>query len=50
MLNAWSEPQFTGTLPVGEIEPPEPADATIVYVFSEKLAAIVWLACTFVNV
>jgi len=31
-------------LPLGVIEPPAPADATIVYVFSEKLAVIVWLA------
>jgi len=50
IANAWSEPQLTLTLPFGEIDPFGPADALIVYEFSEKLAAIVWFAVTPTNV
>ena len=50
IVNAWSAPQFTLTLPLGLIEPPAPAEAVIVYVLSANDAAIVWLPVTFVNV
>ena len=49
-MNVWLFPQFTETFPLGEIEPPEPAEAEIVYGPSAtKVAAIVWFAVTFVN-
>ena len=45
-----SPPWFTVTAPLGAIEPLAPAVAVIVYVLIAKLAAIVWLAVTLVNV
>ena len=50
MANAWLEPQFTDTAPLGEMAPFAPADAVIVSMSIAKLAAIVWLAVTLVNV
>ena len=50
IVNDWFAPQFTSTVSLGAIEPPEPALARIVYVARLNDAAIVWLAVTFVNV
>ena len=51
IVNAWLAPHATDADGVGLIEPPVPALDVIVYgPFSVKLAAIVWFACTFVNV
>ena len=38
------------TEPLGEMVPPVPAEALIVYVLTVKLADIVWFAVTLLNV
>src|SRR5207249_841609 len=50
IVNVWFEPQFTLTVPDGEMVPPVPADAVMLKVLMLKLAEIVWLAVTFENV
>jgi hypothetical protein len=45
-----SVPQAAATLPLGAIEPPVPAEASIVKLFRLNVAAIVWSPVTFVNV
>jgi hypothetical protein len=48
---AWSEPHATAVEPLGEIEPPAPADASTEYgPFALNVAAIVWVPWTLVNV
>ena len=42
--------QVTIERPDGDIVPPVPALAVIVYVFNTNVALIVWLAVTLVNV
>jgi hypothetical protein len=41
IVNVWVAPPLTATAPDGETEPPGPADALIVYVFTAKLALMV---------
>src|SRR5436853_657330 len=50
MVKPCAAPQFTGTDPAGVMEPPVPAEAVMVKVFTAKLAAMVWLAATALNV
>ena len=49
-MKVWFAPQPTATAPLGVIEPPVPAEAVIVKLLSAKLATMVWLAVTLVNV
>jgi hypothetical protein len=49
-VKLWFEPQPTATGPLGEIEPPAPADAFTVNVFRMNDAAIVWSFWTLVKV
>ena len=49
IVNVWSEPQFTGTAPLGEIWPWAPAEAEIVLMSPANEALIVWFAVTFVK-
>ena len=44
------EPWLTDTAPDGEIVPPVPADAVIVYEIAEKVALMVWAAVTLLKV
>ena len=50
IVKVWFDPPLTATAPEGDMEPPVPADALIVYVFTAKLADIVWFAVTLLNV
>ena len=45
-MNDWFDPWLTDTDPLGEIVPPVPAEAVMVYVFTENVALIVWFAVT----
>ena len=49
MAKPWLAAALTTTAPAGVIEPLAPALAVIVNVLIAKLAAIVWLASTFVK-
>ena len=49
-VNDWLAPAATVIAPAGDIFPPAPALAVIVYVVGAKLAVIVWAALTPVNV
>ena len=50
IANVTLSPQLADTLPLGVMEPPLPAEATIVYGSPWKLAAIVWSVVTPVKV
>ena len=51
MANVWFAASGTITVPLGEIDPPAPADATMMWpALAAKLASIVWLAPTLANV
>ena len=50
IVKVWFAPQFTDTLPEGEIVPPLPAEAEIVYVITLNDAEMVWFAVTLLNV
>ena len=50
IVKVWFAPQFTDTLPVGEMLPPLAAEAEIVYVIKLNDAEIVWFAVTLLNV
>ena len=49
-MNDWLDPWLTDTDPLGEIVPPVPAEAVMVYVFTENVALMVWLAVTLLKV
>ena len=46
IVNVWFEPQSTGTLPLGLIEPLGSAEAVMILVSGANTASMVWLAVT----
>jgi hypothetical protein len=49
-VTVWLAPYVTRVAPEGEMEPLAPAEEVMLYDLTPKVAAIVWLADTLLNV